>query len=270
MSGGASPRTGVPVLTGGGGEDEVRSLAETVCDGKFTATRLDFRARIAFVRPPMDCHATTSESLLMPFCQCPKCKAVFTIQVADSKAWYTEKWPGYAASELVPEICPACAEGDGSDDREGWRSTAAPIWPALRLCHAQTTPAACHAAMRRLPRRATARLILYCCPPCLPRTHVADSPDGRNGMGGGSSPRTRVPVLTRGGGETEVRSLAETVCDGTFTATRLDFRARIAFVRPPMDCHCQAAAGKSSQAGKRASNRIYTQEMAQRCCHSPM
>jgi hypothetical protein len=46
----------------------------------------------------------------MPFCQCPKCKGVFTIQVAESKAWYAEKWPGYAASELVPEICPACAQ----------------------------------------------------------------------------------------------------------------------------------------------------------------
>ena len=107
--------------------------------------------------PPMDCHATTCESLLMPFCQCPKCKAVFTIQVADSKAWYTEKWPGYAATELVPEICPACTEGDGSDDRERWRSTATPIWPALRPCHTQTTPVACHAALRRLPRRAAGR-----------------------------------------------------------------------------------------------------------------
>jgi hypothetical protein len=46
----------------------------------------------------------------MPFCKCPNCKAVFTIQVADSKAWYAEKWPNYAASELVPEICPGCTQ----------------------------------------------------------------------------------------------------------------------------------------------------------------
>jgi hypothetical protein len=44
----------------------------------------------------------------MPFCKCPKCKAIFTVQVADTKAWFAEKWPGYAASELVPEICAAC------------------------------------------------------------------------------------------------------------------------------------------------------------------
>ncbi len=46
----------------------------------------------------------------MPFCQCPKCKSVFTVQVADSKAWYAEKWPTYSANEVVPEICPACSQ----------------------------------------------------------------------------------------------------------------------------------------------------------------
>ncbi len=46
----------------------------------------------------------------MPFCQCPKCKAVFTITVPDSKAWYAEKWPGYSASEVVPEVCARCAQ----------------------------------------------------------------------------------------------------------------------------------------------------------------
>jgi hypothetical protein len=46
----------------------------------------------------------------MPFCQCPKCKTVFTIQVADSKAWYAEKWPGYSTSEVVPEVCSACSQ----------------------------------------------------------------------------------------------------------------------------------------------------------------
>jgi hypothetical protein len=46
----------------------------------------------------------------MPFCQCPKCRAVFTLQVADEKSWRAEKWPTYAASELVPETCPACAQ----------------------------------------------------------------------------------------------------------------------------------------------------------------
>jgi hypothetical protein len=46
----------------------------------------------------------------MPFCKCPKCKAVFTLQVADEKAWRAEKWPTYASSEVVPETCPRCAE----------------------------------------------------------------------------------------------------------------------------------------------------------------
>ena len=46
----------------------------------------------------------------MPFCQCPKCKAVFTVQVPDVKAWYAEKWPGYSTSELAPETCPACSQ----------------------------------------------------------------------------------------------------------------------------------------------------------------
>ena len=46
----------------------------------------------------------------MPFCQCPKCKAVFTVTVPDTAAWYAEKWPGYSTSEPVPEVCPACAE----------------------------------------------------------------------------------------------------------------------------------------------------------------
>jgi hypothetical protein len=46
----------------------------------------------------------------MPFCQCPKCKAVFTVSVPDVKAWYAEKWPGYSTSELAPETCPACSQ----------------------------------------------------------------------------------------------------------------------------------------------------------------
>lgn len=46
----------------------------------------------------------------MPFCKCPKCGAVFTVNVADPKTWYAEKWPGYSSSELVPEVCAACGE----------------------------------------------------------------------------------------------------------------------------------------------------------------
>ena len=46
----------------------------------------------------------------MPFCQCPKCKRIFTLQVADEKAWRAEKWPAYGASEVVPEMCAACAQ----------------------------------------------------------------------------------------------------------------------------------------------------------------
>jgi hypothetical protein len=44
----------------------------------------------------------------MAFCRCPKCKALFTVQVDGEKKWRSEKWPGLAATELVPETCPAC------------------------------------------------------------------------------------------------------------------------------------------------------------------
>jgi hypothetical protein len=46
----------------------------------------------------------------MPFCRCPKCKVLFTVQVDDEKKWRAEKWPDYAASELVPETCAACTK----------------------------------------------------------------------------------------------------------------------------------------------------------------
>ena len=46
----------------------------------------------------------------MPFCKCPNCKAIFTLQVADEKAWRAEKWPTHAASEVIPEVCPRCTE----------------------------------------------------------------------------------------------------------------------------------------------------------------
>ena len=46
----------------------------------------------------------------MPLCKCPRCKAIHTVQVHDVKAWHTQNWPGYAPTELVPEVCPSCKD----------------------------------------------------------------------------------------------------------------------------------------------------------------
>jgi hypothetical protein len=44
----------------------------------------------------------------MPYCKCPRCGAVFHLNVGNMVEWYRERWPNLKPNEFAPEICVDC------------------------------------------------------------------------------------------------------------------------------------------------------------------
>lgn len=51
----------------------------------------------------------------MPYCECPKCGAVFHLNVGDVATWYRENHPDLKVGDMVRDLCFHCWKAENPD-----------------------------------------------------------------------------------------------------------------------------------------------------------